>query len=294
MSASLRFLDRHWHELTRSPATTAALTRWMTETPLLAAATCGELLDRIRTASVVEADAVLAELAKRAPADRSAAGLLLQALRPGLGRLAQRHRRHDRPDVGEDLAAIAWERIRTYPFDRRPARIAANVILDTHHRYLAAQRTDDRLTLLDHDIEAPPAEPAEEPHSRDSATALLDWAVTSQMITPGTADIVRRLHIDHRPVAAAAADLGASTGTLNRRRRRALNAIQTLPHPNGVTVEPADRKPRPAAPSGSGPFRCPDRSRAMRRDRAGDGHAAMNRVEVSMARIATPGTGGRS
>ena len=70
---------------------------------------------------------------RQARADPLAARLVLQALLPGLKALAGRLllEADERDEVWSALLAHCWERIRSYPLERRPARIAANTLLDT-------------------------------------------------------------------------------------------------------------------------------------------------------------------
>jgi hypothetical protein len=79
------------------------------------------------------AQAVLLALAALAPDDRIAARTLLQALVPGLLRLAGTVGYGDRSAMA-DMLAIAWERIRTYPSSRRGS-VAGNVLLDVRKSY---------------------------------------------------------------------------------------------------------------------------------------------------------------
>jgi hypothetical protein len=68
-----------------------------------------------------------------------AARALLQALVPGLHRLA-RTVGGGSDEAAAELVALAWARIVTYPFERRPGRVAANVLLDVRKTYLREHR----------------------------------------------------------------------------------------------------------------------------------------------------------
>jgi hypothetical protein len=76
---------------------------------------------------------ILEALAQLAPHDELAARTLLQALMPGLVRLASHLDKADL-ELYEELAAMAWERIRTYPACR-PGPVAANILRDVRKRY---------------------------------------------------------------------------------------------------------------------------------------------------------------
>jgi hypothetical protein len=79
------------------------------------------------------APAILRALAVLAPGDALAARTVLQALLPGLVRLAGMVG-YDEPAAIE--VSLAWERIRTYPARRRGS-VAANVLFDVRKRYRA-------------------------------------------------------------------------------------------------------------------------------------------------------------
>jgi len=126
-------LDEDWEILVRSRAAEDALRRWRGD-PVLGDLHClTDILVRTRQGvGPAAADRVLVALAARARTDAIAARALLQALMPGMVRLAHRHAGVGRPDAATDVVGYAIERIRTYPFERRPRAIAANVLLDVH------------------------------------------------------------------------------------------------------------------------------------------------------------------
>ena len=140
-------LDRSWATLVHSPEAAAALDRWSAE-PVLASPDLDALVEGIWAATKADADRAHAALAARAPVDETAARVLLQALRPGLRNLGRRLALGGSfDDVDHELLALAWERIRTYPIDRRPAAIAANVLLDVRKRYVRDVLEPERLRL---------------------------------------------------------------------------------------------------------------------------------------------------
>ncbi|MDQ3642166.1 MAG: hypothetical protein M3450_12070, partial [Actinomycetota bacterium] len=79
------------------------------------------------------APAILAALARLAVNDDLAARTLLQALMPGLVKLAATSCSDD-PAALDELVSLAWVRIRTYPTSR-PGPVAANVLMDVRKRY---------------------------------------------------------------------------------------------------------------------------------------------------------------
>lgn len=98
---------------------------WADRHPVLSG--CTSLVD-VLNAVRGEPDAVLGALLKEsASGSVAAARTVLQAM---LGKAVLMARADPNADLGDYVAAM-WERIRTYPIDRRPAHIPANLALDT-------------------------------------------------------------------------------------------------------------------------------------------------------------------
>jgi DNA-directed RNA polymerase specialized sigma24 family protein len=221
-------LDRSWATLVHSPEAAAALDRWSAE-PALAAPGLDALVDRIWAATTPDADHAHAALAARAPTDPIAARVLLQVLRPGLRNLGRRLALGGSfDDVDHELLALAWERIRTYPIDRRPAAIVANVLLDVRKRYVRDVLEPERLRLEFVRDGLWPTSPSAEHEALDAfepslrrAHARLVAAVDSGVITPVSARVVWRTRVQQEDDADVAAELGVAVRTLQRRRQRA-------------------------------------------------------------------------
>jgi DNA-directed RNA polymerase specialized sigma24 family protein len=116
------------------------------------------------------------------------------------------------------VIALTYERIRTYPFDRRPHRIAANLLFDTRQRL---QRTVGRTGPAIVSLESLPVEPAVDDEPDDEPCALLDQAVAQRVILARDADLIALTRLHDHPVAELAAHLGCPAQTLRQRRRRA-------------------------------------------------------------------------
>ena len=111
MKATLTALDREWTALDRSPASTLALRRWATTQPALAGLDSLGAVLAARTHPKA-APAILSCLAQLAGEDALAARTLLQALLPGLVRMATTSGDDD-PAALDELVSLAWERIRS-------------------------------------------------------------------------------------------------------------------------------------------------------------------------------------
>ena len=216
-------LEAEWPALAAGPLQ-GRLACWAAEEPALAGfGTPQQLLRHLRSLRGRRAaeDAILAALVRQAQADAQAARVVLQALLPGLKALAGRLllEPDEREEIWSALLAHCWERIRCYPIERRPSRIAANVLLDTLQkttRELKRQRRDrDELA-------------GDQPRERTAAALdggdverLLRRAVRAAAISREEAELILRTRIDGADMAALARESGISYHALNTRRLRA-------------------------------------------------------------------------
>ena len=87
------------------------------------------------------ADDRLAGLVRDAATDTLAARVVLQRLLPGLLSIARRRGRGSwlgTHDAFDELLAAGWVVIRLYPIERRPARVAANLLRDIEYQAFTA------------------------------------------------------------------------------------------------------------------------------------------------------------
>jgi hypothetical protein len=120
----VKALDQEWRELVASQRT--AVRRWADRYEVLT--TC-QTLDDVLSLSKQKSDAVLLALLTEVSRDHDqlAARVVLQTL---VGRMVRMAQRDPRGSTDDYLAAL-WCVINSYPLSRRPARIAANLSLDT-------------------------------------------------------------------------------------------------------------------------------------------------------------------
>ena len=230
-------LEAEWPPLAAG-ALAVRLPFWAADEPALAGfATPQQLLRHIRASrgNTGAEDAVLAALVRQAGSDPLAARMVLQALLPGLKTLARRIllEANQRDELWSSLLAHCWERIRCYPLERRPTRIAANVLLDT----LKKTTREFRRELRDRDRfghELPGDQPASPPLDSD-VERLLARAVAATAISGEEADLILRTRIDGGDLGALAREAGITYHALNTRRLRAEKRLLLfLGHP-GVT-----------------------------------------------------------
>jgi hypothetical protein len=175
MSHTLRSLDAEWRRLTRTSRARQALRQWSIAHPALrGVADLDALLERRRDDQA--APAILRALAVLAPGDDLAARTLLQALLPGLVRLAGMVG-YDDPAAIEEMVSLAWERIRTYPARRRGS-VAANVLFDVRKRYRAHRLIDAPRSPDTGEVEA--AATSRSPEDEALARVLFDQLMAAQ------------------------------------------------------------------------------------------------------------------
>lgn len=197
-------------------------------------------------------DAILAALLRRARCERLASRVVLQALLPGLKRLAGFLIRapEERDEVWSTLLAACWERICTYPLQRRPQRIAANLLADTR-KALLRERTH-ALALAEReqlwgDVPIPPlrlvAVDLERPLRR---------AVAAGAITDSEAELIAATRIDGADLRAVAKRDAVPYHTVNVRRLRAERRLAFFLGPAAVTFRGRKRRSISARENGAG------------------------------------------
>lgn len=223
-------LEREWEQLARSPRLRAALAGWARRHPVLVGYGDGEQLraavhDRTQVAL---ADRILAALVVQAATDGGddplAARVVLQLLLPGVVALQRRLSGlvADPEDRDAQVLCAVMETIRGYPWRRRPARIAANILLDTHMRVRRLRRPVIEVPV--EAIEDYPA-PAGDDSFRVELLELFVWAVTDGVVSADEVLLIARTQLDQEPVEQVADELGVARKTLLRRQQRALASI---------------------------------------------------------------------
>jgi len=217
----VRSLERDWRRLSCT-VLPARLRVWgQTEPALSGFGDARRLIAFLRgAASSAAKDEVLRSLVRIARDDPIAARVVLEALVPGLARLAERiiFDERDRDELWALILGHAWRQIRTHPLARRPRKIAANLILETRRAALADfTRERRRRSEL---IPRPLSVIATAPSGPDVET-LLRRAVAAGAISRAESELVLRTRIDGVPLQRIAAEEGVGHHTLNVRRLRA-------------------------------------------------------------------------
>jgi DNA-directed RNA polymerase specialized sigma24 family protein len=217
-------LESDWRQALRSPLLRARFGVWRDAEPALSRFVDAAALVRFMRApeARAEKDAVLCALLRWARLEPIGARVVLEAIRPGLLNLSARIMRdaREREELWSVMFAAVWEGIRRYPLERRPRRVAANLLLDTLHLTLdelgreSAWRTV-ALGNLDSD-----RRPAPEEVDGD-VDGLLGDAVRACAISPDEAEVILSSRIDGVDLADLARSAGVSYNTMKLRRQRA-------------------------------------------------------------------------
>lgn len=172
-------------------------------------------------------DDALRCLARRSQTDEVAARALLQCVLYALPQLATRFRPAaggDADEVAALVVATAYERIRTYPVDRRPRHIAANIVLDTR-QIVSRTLCRPRVTEVLADDPAILAAPSACLSAGAQLIQLLDEAVRAERVDPRDARIIVLTRIYDVPADELAVEYRCLPHSLRRRRLRAEAAL---------------------------------------------------------------------
>jgi DNA-directed RNA polymerase specialized sigma24 family protein len=246
----LRLLEQEWPSLANG-ALRPALARWrQTEPAFRRIGNPAALLHALDTAGDWKAkDELLLALVRVARRDPLAARVVLQTLLPGLKRAAGRllFDAAEREEVWELLLAGCWEQIRTYPLERRPRRVAANILLDTVHRTLAERSRNRRQQMELTDADEPVATGG---HGAD-VEAPLRRAVVAGAISEAEAELILTTRVDGQSLAQLAEECGLGYQALLMRRIRAEKRLWLFLGIAGVSSRGSDRPVSAARVSGA-------------------------------------------
>lgn len=220
-------LDREWIALIRRPSTASELTD---ACALAGVSGPGQLVDAMRRATPEAADGVMAFLARQThDGSDVAARALLQLLLPGTCRLAARWWALGSSEERAAAAVAAvYARIRRYPVNRRPRKIAANILMDANQDLarLARRAVADRQTVAPLEprlLRGRLAEP--EPTPSEELRDVIEDAVAAGRVPSQWAALIVATHIEGDDLPSIARRTGTPVRTLQWRRRAAVAAL---------------------------------------------------------------------
>jgi hypothetical protein len=226
MATVFEQLDREWARLRDSRAAARRLAAVCEAAG--GARTLAEVEHYVRTSGAAEADRILVALVSASVNGCSlAARVLLQLLLPGTRSLARRWWALGDHDERAAAAVMAvYHRIRTYPLATRPARVAANILMDAAGEL---RRAVPRFVLLATETadaaRREPIVPATA-HAAVELAEILRDAVAAGIVAADDAVIIARSRIGGDRVADLAAGRGLRPRTIWDRRQRAERALR--------------------------------------------------------------------
>lgn len=224
-------LEEEWRQLLRRQRPDEAVRRWGRVEPALDFESADALVRHLADQRVApdQHDRVLAALLGICQDEPLAARIVLQRFLPYVKKLAS-----DTPAPLERdewltlLISTAFEVVRTYPLDRRPERIAANIVCDFRKRVHAGLRTHRRNALELTQFGSESLSTDRDDRSRFAqveAEDLLRWAVDEELIDEPTAALMVLTRIYGLTVAWIASEMKTAKATLRQRRWRAERRI---------------------------------------------------------------------
>jgi hypothetical protein len=213
-------LDALEHAAARGPRPAA----WAEREPILAgldlASLRAVLADGRPPIAYERKDALLAALVRLAATETDAGLTLLACLVPGLRTIVARHWSAERHDEAQAAAVAAlWQRIRRYPLDRRPRRIAANLLLDTLHDLIGnrTNATGTRGQLAD----------GAAPEAGWSPAIIFEGARRAGVLSATDVTLIAATRLAGHDLRGTGERLGLTYAAARKRRRRAETRLAT-------------------------------------------------------------------
>ena len=230
----LQLLDRlhdEWQSIARSPRATQALADWGSDPAVRGFPDLEEVVAEVqRRGRPEQSDRILLAVLRRAAVDNLAAQTVLQALMPGLKSLMSAYQLTGEPEeVATAVIEAAFERIRRYPCDRRPARVAANLLHDTRQILWRDGCRERRMRLATEPLTEPVmSRLAPGPGERSATDELVDLvaeAVRLGRVRPCSARLILLTRVLDVRIEDLAEETGTKALTLRKRRQRAETAL---------------------------------------------------------------------
>ena len=207
------------------PPTRRHLRAWAATEPVLAGRTYADLrqalLDDTPPVNYEHRDDLLAALVRLARTDTQAGETLLVCLLPGIKTRLRHHAKGIDPDeAAAVIVAALWRRIRGYPLQRRPRKIALNLLLDATHDLITARNREHawtnhtQLVHNDTDLDQPAPDPGPSP------SLIWHAATRAGVLNRRQATLLDATHLRGLPLHNAAALLGLSHEAAKKARYR--------------------------------------------------------------------------
>lgn len=227
-------LNAEWSRLCADPGTPSAVADWARRHPELAGCLALEDVElAVAAAGAERADRILLTLLRLAQAGDSLAGrTVLQLMLGKAVRIATtRAGRDTKPALEHTAVAALWTTIATYPIERRPAKVAANLAMETLRAVTGELTHQLSETPTSPDVLAAdlmPLTPSERTTADHELLDLLTWAVDEGTISAADATLILDIYSPAPGTeggAAAAERHGLSWPAARQRASRALRKI---------------------------------------------------------------------
>ncbi|PSL01375.1 hypothetical protein CLV30_114105 [Haloactinopolyspora alba] len=230
-------LNVEWARLRHDDTAAAAVASWARVHPALAGcASPGDVEHRVVSAPERADDVLLALVRLAHDGDDLAGRTVLQLMLGKALRIAGTRAGQDpRPDLEHAAISALWTTIATYPVERRPGRVAANIAMETLRLVsaeLAHRRCETPASPDDVDLTAAPARPRADVELMN----LLVWAVERGTVTAADATLVLDIYSPapgESGGTAAAERHGLSWPAARQRASRAARRIADAVHADG-------------------------------------------------------------
>ena len=224
----LRDLSSEWSRLAIAPTAVRRVNSWgLPNTPVHHLDDVLSLAGFGRDPKDSVADHYLFLLVKRASTDDLAARIVLQRLLPPLISVARRRGRITVGGFDEALTEVishAWMLIRTYPTDRRPAKVASNLVRDSEYHAFVKPTRYQRYTIQLCDSDAMTHIPA--PDVDESPLSILnDLVDRSSSLSAHSRTILQKL-ASGMTVEQIAHEFGVQVRTARTWRRTAISELR--------------------------------------------------------------------
>ena len=171
-------------------------------------------------------DDVLAALIRLSRLDDQAGLLLVRCLLPGLRVTISRHGWGVARDEATAVAVAAlWRRIAIYPLERRPRKIALNLLLDTSHDLIAMRNKELRYRANAYPTDRH-GDRADERDGPSAACAMWDAVDRSGVLTDRELALIRSTHVHDLPIAQVAPLIGMTHEAARKARQRAIYKLR--------------------------------------------------------------------
>lgn len=216
-------LELEWEHLVASRRLDRALVNWQADNAELAEfCDIDHLIELLadHDASPERQSEVLLALLRLAPNDPLAARLVLERFIAPLRTMAGWKQPFPQEDWAASVVSAAFEVIVTYPIERRPARVAANIVWDVRKRLYASladhRRWERELSVGDTEDRVGAGDVGDGAEAAD----LLRWAATRSGMPRDVVKLIVLTRAVGVPVEEVAARCGVPSSRLRQRRWR--------------------------------------------------------------------------